>query len=56
MSMDDVFKLLEERQALSDRLTKALAHLPIREQIFAISSFIPLDELKEMVAFQERSH
>jgi hypothetical protein len=47
-------KALDRRASLTERLVKALGHLPVEQRVSIVSSFIPLDELEEVVKFQER--
>ncbi len=44
----------EKREKLTLRLISALSHKSHEEMIFIITSFIPLNELEEIVEFQER--
>jgi hypothetical protein len=44
---------LKRRADLTDRLVAALAHLDRDQAIAIVSSWIPLDELQDLVEFQE---
>ncbi len=44
---------LVQRSKLTERLVKALNHMDMPRAVSIVSSFIPLDELEEMVKFQE---
>ena len=50
---EDLLKTLDRRSNLTERLAAALAHLNRNIAIGIVASFIPLDELEEMVEFQE---
>ncbi len=50
-----MLKAIDRRSALTDRLIAALDRFDMDEAVGIVSSFIPLDELEEMVQFQERN-
>lgn len=49
----DVMDLLGKRSKLIVRLIKALQHLPLERQYAIVTSFIPIEQLEEIVKFQE---
>ncbi len=53
MGWNETIRILDEREKLAERLYEALKHLPPLRIVSVVSSFIPMEELKEIVAFQE---
>ena len=53
-STDEIAKLSKERDELIRRLMKALEHLSRERQFSILTSFMSMDELHELVKFQER--
>ncbi len=52
-----MMEAIKRRTNATERLFKALKHLPTGQQIAIITSFIPLDDLEEIADFQEhRNH
>lgn len=54
MSANSLIAALDRRAELTARLVKVLDHLHRNDALVIVSSFIPLDELEEVVKFQER--
>lgn len=52
--LDDLNATIKRRDDLTVRLVAALAHLPVDRQLAIVSSFFSLDELEEIVRFQEK--
>jgi hypothetical protein len=49
-------KAIERRADLTRRLITSLQHIPHHMQLSIITSWIPLDQLEEIVKFQERGN
>lgn len=49
----DIEAVLVRRTECCRRLVKALAHLPVEQQYFILTSNISIDELEDMVRLQE---
>lgn len=51
---ESIADLSKKRDELIRRLLKALEHLSREQQFSILTSFMSLDELRELVKFQER--
>ncbi len=44
---DEVIDLLDWREQLVKRISESISHLPILNQLYIVTSYIPLDYLEE---------